>query len=380
MRCSINSKENSTIFSSMDEELPNNPNDVTLATAKAYVKRNLPSNATNTINADMFEPRERRHGRPVSVPKIQILPEEDVSHLVNGNSYIYKRWVEGGDVPHPVGVHNPNLVDCELLDAVDWSLYSDNETVLFYNEQREFLFAKLSPRACADVKGSKGSRSEHMRNVFRRACRLKGNISRGKERKGVGGIYKCFGWRKCYDGLPLSEYVYQPSAEEAEVEWIDVNLKEHIRRMELVCRRVLSRLVLFHWLMGLARYIKLPSFSQGKRAPKQTGIFTQVAMSSDGSWSNVHTDKDYGITMLSTLSAVLGDKSEVIYHFHFPSYLTSIPLRSGDIILYDSNVPHCSSNPRNKDDYLYSAYISSKTVEYAMLEMVQELVIEKCNV
>lgn len=355
--------------------LPANPEDLTLAEARAFCLEHLPGNIANAFPADMFEPSRRRGGRPVSTPKIVVLTERELIHTVNTETYFFHKWNgPSDDVPIPNGVTNPIMVNCDSLDAIDWSVYGENDTVMCFDPDHNFILARVAARSCSELRGERGSMLNQLREVFRVAGFVKPNIRRGRGRGGTQtAYYKCWGWRKAYDGLLISEYVYLADANPLAVEFVDNALKGYVKVAQGMLRRVLNRLVNFHWMMHLANFIKLPSFTDGKRKDGQSGFFTQVSLACGGYWSNLHTDTDFMYTMLSVLAACASRDHEVLYYFAFPLWGVSVPLMSGQMIVFDSNTPHCSSNARTVNDYIFSCYISAKTVAYAMLEKVQSM-------
>ena len=105
--------------------------------------------------------------------------------------------------------------------------------------------------------------------------------------------------------------------------------------------------------------IKLPLVGN----QKEIGIATQFSIGLNY-WSPVHTDDDFFYTILSCLCSSDADDNEILYYFYFPDYGIKIPLRSGDIIVFNPLIRHCCSNPRQRDAYIFSAYVSEKTVNY----------------
>jgi hypothetical protein len=89
------------------------------------------------------------------------------------------------------------------------------------------------------------------------------------------------------------------------------------------------------------------------------GIATQVALSM-GYCSRVHTDKDYFLTTSSVYDVEAGP-DEVLYYFCFPTYNIAVPMRSGDVIVFNPLVLHCATNPSRASALIYSCYVSNKT-------------------
>ena len=79
-------------------------------------------------------------------------------------------------------------------------------------------------------------------------------------------------------------------------------------------------------------------------------------------WSLSHTNKNFYFTALSVLSKESGDNDRIIYHFIFPLYKIMVPMSSGNILLFNPTITHLCSNPSLPDGYIFSSYVSKKTV------------------
>jgi hypothetical protein len=93
----------------------------------------------------------------------------------------------------------------------------------------------------------------------------------------------------------------------------------------------------------------------------EMGISTQFSVGVNY-WSGAHQDKDFFFTFLSCLSANSDDHEEEIYYFCYPEYKIALPLKPGDLIVFNPLKFHCCSNSRYDDAYIFSAYVSEKTV------------------
>ena len=82
--------------------------------------------------------------------------------------------------------------------------------------------------------------------------------------------------------------------------------------------------------------------------------------------AQLHVDNDFYFTRLTVLAPEdkphMQYSKEVLYFFVFPTYEICVPLRSGDVLLFNPLVLHSCSNPRYKDSYIMSAYVSAKTI------------------
>ena len=78
--------------------------------------------------------------------------------------------------------------------------------------------------------------------------------------------------------------------------------------------------------------------------------------------SRCHIDNDMYFTLATVVAPKEVPDDEVIYYFIFPAYQIRIPLRTGDLILFNPSLYHSCSNPKYDGCYIMSAYVSCKTV------------------
>jgi hypothetical protein len=79
----------------------------------------------------------------------------------------------------------------------------------------------------------------------------------------------------------------------------------------------------------------------------------------------VHTDEDFLHSCLMIFSEdELTLDMEIVVYFVFPTLGFAVPLRPGDILIFDSTVPHCLSSRRNVSDTVIAmaSYLKSKSV------------------
>ncbi len=79
----------------------------------------------------------------------------------------------------------------------------------------------------------------------------------------------------------------------------------------------------------------------------------------------VHTDEDFLHSCLMILSEdELTLDMEVVVYFVFPTLGFAIPLRPGDVLIFDSTVPHCLSSRCNYSDKIIgmATYLKSRSV------------------
>ena len=94
---------------------------------------------------------------------------------------------------------------------------------------------------------------------------------------------------------------------------------------------------------------------------QDTGFVTALAVG-EHYWSIAHTDRDFYFSVLSALSASTHDIGTVLHYFIFPEYKIMIPIKSGDILLFNPTGLHSCSNPSLRNSILLSSYVSRQTV------------------
>ena len=188
----------------------------------------------------------------------------------------------------------------------------------------------------------------------------KPSVIRGSLRNGVTTTpqeYVCLGYRKNPLDREIGEYAWNAGVSETtKLEITDGinNLvgeieKRGIEQMNAANLRICAGYTDFFRLQELFGY---PSICKG-------GISTQFALSI-GYSSGAHDDNDFFVTTLAVYDEN-AKPDEVLYYFCFPTYGIAVPMRSGDIIVFNPLVPHCATNPSRETAMIYSCYVSNKT-------------------
>ena len=79
-----------------------------------------------------------------------------------------------------------------------------------------------------------------------------------------------------------------------------------------------------------------------------------------GYHSVCHIDNDVNNSIISVLHEGIND-DDVIYYFVFPEYNLKIPLRNGDVLVFNPLVYHSCSDAIHKNAMIFSQYSSRKT-------------------
>jgi hypothetical protein len=85
-----------------------------------------------------------------------------------------------------------------------------------------------------------------------------------------------------------------------------------------------------------------------------------------------HTDKDGLVGVVGVLDPKNPKSRHIITHVIFPEFKMAIPLRSGDILVFDPRVTHCSCNPRDKKAFIFSVYTAAKTVHAHIAQWMEQ--------
>ena len=197
---------------------------------------------------------------------------------------------------------------------------------------------------------------------------VKETCGRGKKRGGICDAYYNFGYRFAYtpDGK-VGEYKYADlphvgkEEREALIKEVRDSIGSFVDDLERFAKPLFLQLSgeILSQIHKVRTVINLPSV--GKE--KEIGIATQFSIGLNY-WSPIHTDDDFFYTILSCLCSSDEDEDKILYYFYFPDYGIKVPLRSGDIIVFNPLIRHCCSDPCLPGAYIFSAYVSEKTVNY----------------
>ena len=105
---------------------------------------------------------------------------------------------------------------------------------------------------------------------------------------------------------------------------------------------------------------------------KRTKTMATALAVGENYWSKSHTDYDFYYTALSVLSKNIEDNDKILYYFIFPKFKLMVPMTSGDVLLFNPSITHSCSNLSLTDSYIFSSYVSKKTVLTAEVTMENE--------
>ena len=130
-----------------------------------------------------------------------------------------------------------------------------------------------------------------------------------------------------------------------------------VRDMEEMGHTLICRRREFEDIMTTKETLNLPSVG----GHLKRSIATQFAIG-ENYWSQVHFDNDAFLCLLSVLPGKSRDDTRIMYYFCFPQYKVAVPLRAGDILLFNPLRLHSCTNCSVADGFIFSAYVSNKTV------------------
>jgi hypothetical protein len=186
----------------------------------------------------------------------------------------------------------------------------------------------------------------------------KPNVIRGSLRNGLEEQYICHGYRKNPLDCDIGEYTFNAGVSETVQYSIKRGISQLVGEME---EKVMAEIKTanFEACAGYDDFFRMQDVFEWPSV-YEWGIATQFALSK-GYCSRVHTDADYFLTTLMVYYNVEAEPDEVLYYFCFPTYNLAIPMKLGDIIVFNPLVPHCATNPSRKTTKIYSCYVSKKT-------------------
>ena len=326
--------------------------------------------------ARSWKVRRNRRNRRLK-PRANVLRrnfDERMQSKVEKQTAIYYNDAAGIDINYPEGSKQLNLLDLETI--------KDNANPNKINvvvgckktSQKELTFIVLkvsdNQREIAPKKMKKFSLA------LKRLLEKKPSVIRGSLRNGVTQKYVCEGFRKNPSDKDIGKYASKAGVSATEQKKISEGIKDLVRAIEERATTALNGANL-HNCAGLKDFIKA-KLKYCFPSVNKEGHATQVAVSI-AYCSRVHTDKDFFLTVLSVYDEKAGPE-EVLYNFCFPTCGVAIPMRSGDIIVFNPLVPHCATNPTRETSMIYSCYVSKKTCNTVGANVMDSVANEKDSV
>ena len=304
-------------------------------------------------------------------------------HLVNRvgtdiiGKFMYYNWgtKESFQITDSIKCVESDIVDVSDYSIITESTMSRHSIVLDADNGNNFIFAKIAKTQSNECMGGRKALNK-IRNTFSSMKRMKPNQKRGKDTTAFSTSYKLFGHRKDHLGRFNGEYVFKSkhklsTADTNNISFLYCNLSYN---MERASRRIGNSLFETGVYEIIQSHSKVPTVSVPRNvdeAKKKIPMATALAIG-ENYWSKSHIDNDFYFTSLSVLSKHSRDTQKILYYFIFPMYKIMVPMVSGDVILFNPSITHSCSNPSLPNSYIFSSYVSKKTVLTAEVKMEYE--------
>ena len=184
---------------------------------------------------------------------------------------------------------------------------------------------------------------------------MKPDVKRGDNRGSVNESYKIFGFRKDPRSSGVGEYAFKKKVDEK----LKLEVREGVAHLCGELERM-SRRIGFG-MKESKNYKRVQEVGNIPSVAGEGGMATAFSVGTNY-WSKSHKDPDFYFTTLSCLAPNEDDHDAIVYYFVFPAYEIAIPIRSGEIILFNPEKTHSCTNPRFEGSFIFSAYVASKTV------------------
>ena len=328
---------------------------------KKYSKVNdrLSEIADNVVTTTNNDWKKRRIGRSketnTNITDVEKRVTIDPKVLSRKPLYLVTQWGESDDIEIPNGGTKLSI------DGEDYTRYDSNDALYLTNKSGVLIAVKPSLRQSKEI--AKRNEWNDTRQVFNMASKHKPNVNRGKKTKGANTVYNCHGYRKEPLDTINGKYKYKSNTPDSVIKTIDESVGNLVEKMEKVAAKMTSKMKNVKVIKKVKRELKLPAVSE-----KPEGIATQASLGQNYH-SQVHVDRDMYYSLLTCLSGEDADHDEIMYYFCFPEYKYAIGMRSGELLLFNPLVYHSCSNCKFVDSFIFSAYVSEKTVMTAGIEM-----------
>ncbi len=192
--------------------------------------------------------------------------------------------------------------------------------------------------------------------------KTKPDVGRGVSNGSVNEAYKIFGYRKDPKSATVGEYAFKKGVDDEEKEEVIEGISKLCFNLEEGSSRIGNGLVESREYKEVQSLTNTPSVTgRNGKNEDDTKLATEFSIGRNY-WSKSHVDNDFYFTTLSIVAPDPKNHNDVAYYFVFPQYEIAIPLRSGDILLFNPLLTHSCSNPRFDGTFIFSAYVSNKTV------------------
>ena len=282
--------------------------------------------------------------------------------------------------------------DANIVPIGDWRVVDNFGTEGRQNEGRgnslhhvhydvngKFLFAKVSQRQCATHIGGY-DRCKDVSELFAAHGFWRPKVARGRVRGADGAKYSIHGIRKDPLGKGLSTYEWKKNADEETRKKIVDDMAKLELKLEWCTRAIDGGFIESTVAAEAVEVLDLPTPSlKSRRSSEKTDRVPPhrygTAMSvGENYWSPFHVDPDFYFTAVVFIGPTSLPKdrfNEIIGYFCFPEYKIKVPMRSGEVLVFNPSVSHACSNPKFRKSFVSSNFCPVKTVRVQASQQFQ---------
>jgi hypothetical protein len=258
-------------------------------------------------------------------------------------------------------VHRTKVSDYKILDSDE----INRKGLMLRSSDDRLIAYKLSRQQRAKIP-LKDWRSYH--ETLIKAFETHDDNPRGRRKAGFFARYILFGWRKIGNGTKIGQYVSKGDPEAVQhVHDGLIDLMAHLEEIGLNCIPAID--------LSINNKLKEGAGLEDVMLTGNKGRFSAIAIA-QGYWSPVHIDDDIFYTLLSCVchcGKKGKDRDDILFYFLFPAVGYAIPMRSTDVLVFNSDFPHCSSNFRKADSISFSLFTNATTATAHMKAVNDEL-------
>ena len=298
-------------------------------------------------------------------------------HASAKGKHLYVNWgqeyTEAGEVFKSFHISSNEIVDVSNYRIIDLETNEKGHAVVVDDSDGTnplFICAKIDTRQTrSSLNGRTGLNT--VRKTLSALKTTKPNQTRGSATSGINKSYKLVGHRKDPLSTENSTYTYMKGSDPELNNILQKIYSELSYKMERAGKTLGNALNETGIYKLVQQQSRVPAVgrepiiqdkpSKNKSPIQDTGFATALAVG-EHYWSKAHIDRDFYLSVLSTLSASTHDIGKVLHYFIFPEYKIMIPIKSGEILLFNPNVTHSCSNPSLPNSIILSSYVSRQTV------------------
>ncbi len=261
-----------------------------------------------------------------------------------------------GNVPDLSPYHGKTDHVHDVTGFDDW-LVLDNTTSSQYimdhvtKKKRLLICAMLKQEPLMDEELIHSTASQTMASL----PKLKPKQARGYKTNGISSSYSYFGTRLDPLGKAMfGDYVFKKNVSKDTEQAARNGVNSTALYMESKARAIIDKIAPCDssYFENLSSTIDLPVLHS---------VFPQLAIGSNYI-SCCHIDHNiYYTALLACPNEFNSENTEqILQYFLFPEHKIVVPMRQGNVLLFNPMIAHCATNPLINSTHIYSAYVSRK--------------------